>query len=466
MIARTIGSKILQRILRIGRYLPIGIKLLFEIVYMTRIAEAYSYLGSYAEPNYIKGIFSWLAFFGFYVAQRYMRAGDLKYCFDLLFTISVIPTLSIYWMKNCSTIAFLLIVLYWAIWLFATYVFSRSKGNQLRKPMEESYGIIPRGKNTVLRLLFLWLVISTIYFSYRYGEFRTFISFQDVYTYRLDMGNKMGTVEGYLFSWNTHVFLPLCLIIHLDSRKYLHAAVDVLLMLLSYSIYGNKIVFLSIIMVFCFWILRRFEVSKYAIEMVNAVIVVFLLILVILPANRFSLVPLSLVHRVFSVPAEAHYYYYDFFQNNELLYLRQSILRWLFESPYPQEVSKIIGSSTKYYITGSYNNANNGCFSDAYQNFGVLGVLIYPIVLVGTIDLIQRNLRPFATNIRFVFLSMMVLYLYSAYYFSWLLSGGAIIGVIVCKLMWPRTRRSVGRVNWSRGKPTSSKSFYGAGTRD
>ena len=104
----------------------------------------------------------------------------------------------------------------------------------------------------------------------------------------------------------------------------------------------------------------KFRLEKYILQIIelsfSAVIVISTMISGLFNKNMFS----ALVYRMFSLPAEIHYDYYDFFRENPLLFLRQSILSRWFTAPYDTEASVIIGSSTKYFFVGDYNNASNG----------------------------------------------------------------------------------------------------------
>lgn len=64
---------------------------------------------------------------------------------------------------------------------------------------------------TIVVILFAFLCLSTLYFSFRYGGFRLFVNFSDVYQYRL-FGERMTSIGFYIFNWNKNVALPITFI--------------------------------------------------------------------------------------------------------------------------------------------------------------------------------------------------------------------------------------------------------------
>ena len=115
-------------------------------------------------------------------------------------------------------------------------------------------------------------------------------------------------------------------------------------------------------------------------------------------------------------------------------------MRFFFRDPLPDIASILIGSDIKYNLTGNYNNLNNGLFSDAYQNFGCIGVLIYPVVMVWLLNILCKAIRDYDPVIKNSLLIGSILYLLSAYLFSWILTGGYLVTLIMvyaikhCKL--------------------------------
>lgn len=407
---------------------PLLIKLLFENIYIVKYHYYWSYLGTTYNPNYEKAVISWVVAIIFAIMVKICARTKLSALFGVLVNISAIPSLSIYWLKNQSSEAFWLIVLYWSIWWFCTFVLSsadKKKDGWNCQGQRQSF--IPDINNTIVLIVYIWTVVTTLYLSMRYGGLRLFIDLGDVYTYRLS-GVSMSSIEGYIFAWNTNALLPILFGVHyLQDRKILFCS-DMVLMLLSYGIFGNKSMLMTIPLVFGVIILHRMDMMKHFGSMIGVFIAVYVVASFFVPSQMF----VALGDRILDGPAAGHYNYYDFFSNhgNPLLYLRESILRAFANSPYEQGITRIIGSSAKYY-SGAYNNMNNGLFSMAYANFGIAGVIVQPIIIVVTFHLFCKLLEDYDDVMIYILALIHALFLISTSYFSWLITGGLVIDALV-----------------------------------
>lgn len=94
----------------------------------------------------------------------------------------------------------------------------------------------------------------------------------------------------------------------------------------------------------------------------------------------YAITPLFL--RVFYIPSGQDYEYYTFFNMFEPDLYRNSILRRFgFESPYADtSVDIAVGEYFNPNVEGI--RANNGLISEAFANFGMVGCVILPIILV------------------------------------------------------------------------------------
>lgn len=416
---------------RINFILPLIVKLLFEGIYVFKYSPYWSYIGATFTPNYLKALLSWIIAVLFLSFAGLCTKGKLSTLFGIFVNISVVSSLSIYWLKDESSIAFGQIVLYWLIYFLCTYVLSMKEASWGNGRGGEELGhFIPAGGNPLLFVLYLWVVATTLYFSICYGDGRLFIPLEDVYTYRLS-GLRLGRFEGYIFAWNTNAFIPLFLAFHLLHSKKLLVCSDVLLMMLSYGVFGNKSMLMCVPLVFAVFVIGKVGMLKYLANIIGIIVVVYLCMSFFIPSKMF----VALGDRIINGPTAGHYNYYDFFSSAEhpFLYLRESVLRFFARSPYEYPVSEIIGSSADYY-SGQYNNMTNGLFSIAYANFGLAGVFIQPILIVGSYFVFIRLLREYNDVVVYTLLSVHALYFLSASFFSWLLTGGGVLVVFVLLL--------------------------------
>ena len=412
---------------KIGFLYPIFVKILFEIVYITQYHHYWEYLGVKYEPNFTKAVISWVVAVVFVILGQLCAEDKLGKIFGIFLNVSIIPSLSILWLKNERIDAFLLIVTYWFVWWVITIAFSITRplclGLKPNYEKGEDGMFIPSSSNLIVILIYSWVILTTLYLSAKYGGMRLFVDIDNVYAYRLS-GVSMSSLESYIFAWNTNALLPLLFGVHFTQRKALLFFGDIIMTLLSYGIFGNKSMLFMIPLVFGVILLSELNVIKHVDKMIGLFIILYLLISVVTSNQMF----IALGDRILEGPATGHYNYYDFFssENNPLLYLRESILRSFMNSPYNDSVSRIIGSSSKYY-SGAYNNMNNGLFSVAFANFGIVGVIIQPLVIVGTFYLFCKLIRDFDETIQYILILLHILYLISTTYFSWLMTGGLIV---------------------------------------
>jgi len=104
-------------------------------------------------------------------------------------------------------------------------------------------------------------------------------------------------------------------------------------------------------------------------------------------------------YRIFFIPAKLHYVYYSFFSVNEPDYFRQSIFKWFIDSPYKDGIQFMMGEED----IGDFSaRANNGLFTDAYLNFGGIGVFIFPLIVVCILKILEGASKGLDPKILFI----------------------------------------------------------------
>ena len=100
--------------------------------------------------------------------------------------------------------------------------------------------------------------------------------------------------------------------------------------------------------------------------------------------NGESLIFNIVIRRMFYLPSYICSQYYDFFSQNEKLWLRQdaffvqNIFQRISERPYPYGATKVI--SEKVY-EGCIPSPNTGMIAEPYAQFGILGIFIFPFII-------------------------------------------------------------------------------------
>ena len=115
--------------------------------------------------------------------------------------------------------------------------------------------------------------------------------------------------------------------------------------------------------------------------------------------------------------------------SNELDFFRQSFLRWFnIESPYKDNIAFMIGGM--YY--GNYEiRGNNGLFTDAYYNMGIMGIILFPLILVFILRLIESVSKGIKEGMMFVVVFSVGVTLLSTTFTIALLNNGIILMMIM-----------------------------------
>ena len=146
-------------------------------------------------------------------------------------------------------------------------------------------------------------------------------------------------------------------------------------------------------------------------------------------------------YRVFLIPSIISNNYYNFIVNNEALLLRESIMRVFFSSPYSESINYLVSNTITKYGKAI---ANTGMIGDAYANFKIIGICIYPILYSLILYFWQKTnnnkINTLSISIGFI----MIWNAINISFFTWLITGGVIVYFIVTKLF---KRNNVGGVN-------------------
>ena len=134
---------------------------------------------------------------------------------------------------------------------------------------------------------------------------------------------------------------------------------------------------------------------------------------------------LSQFGRIFCIPNGIGFRSITFFKKNEVLVLRESILRHIFETPYPGGSDFFIDYGANRTLTSA--RSNNGLWGDAYRNFGLLGIVIYPILIGKMLDVIRISLNRLNLKFQIFVMFLMVWNSVNISFFTWLVTGGVII---------------------------------------
>jgi hypothetical protein len=288
---------------------------------------------------------------------------------------------------------------------------------------------------SALLLIAAMLVTAYVLWALRAGGGLGRISFDltSVYEVREEFLTRAGRFMGYLVPWQGYVLNPALLLIALRRRSLLIGLTGLALQLLLFGMTGFRaFLFIPALLLAFYVIAPRRQLTAIVLAGMLAVIG---LALVLYAWLEQPLIPLLLIDRVVVVPAEIHYWYYDFFgvHGQAPLQLSQSILAGLSTSHYQVPIAEVIGWT---YI-GSEASANVGLFGDAYANFGFAGCAAFALLFAVVLKAIDAAARATDPRIAAALVAVPAFELVNAGLLTTLLTHGLALAVLVLWALAP-----------------------------
>ncbi len=335
-------------------------------LYIKSVYPIYAYYGYSNEFEYNRFVFAFFIFFVALLSITLAPVSNFVYGVTLIFFIfSLIPNAILYsYMKTPEAVLV-------GVFLLIIFILTLSKID-FSIPMKQLYS-----KNTP-RYMGIFSILLILPFFFVFGvnvSWGTFLLSGAEADIRLAARAIDNNYTGYVSNWLVSVICPVLLVLAVWKRKVGLFFIASVLMLYIFTCYGSKSVFLSLPLVLG---LSLFEYRKKLVACMFVIVSCVFGMLYLIPGDEtLSIVKGIFANRLFFVPALNNVFYFDFFEGRPI-YLSSSILKGFGSYPYTDFPSFIIGS--EYYDQVGMS-ANNGFPSDAYMNFGNIGVVIYAFLI-------------------------------------------------------------------------------------
>lgn len=344
-------------------------KLILDLIYQDVISPYYAYAGFVNNLSITKLIAGYIAIVAIspFIIKLYRIRGHTVFCYLILLLtlISFIP--------NLTFIAYVDLPVGY-LWTFSTYWFIFylfAIATPYFKPPDLSHTT-----ETPLYIYTVVLSLGILIVSGIYTKFRFHFNFFNVYDLRdEERGYNFPLIFSYLIS-AAGAILPIILLYFFEKRKFVISTFIIVIILLNFGIGGHKSVLFGLIVTIIFYFIYKDGFIKYATWLMSGLGGIALF-----EYYQFKSLIIAglIIRRVLLLPAYLNTKYYDFFTSNNPDYFKQSFLRYFgFKSEYNDPISLVIGE--RYLAPDCY--ANNGLLSDALLNFGIIGVFIFPIILI------------------------------------------------------------------------------------
>jgi hypothetical protein len=353
---------------------------IFKIIlgwsYSDFVAPVFSYSGLLYEFNVIKYFESWIIFFVFMYlsSSRLDRPSD--YLINFLNFSFLVPLLVYYSYANAERLHLYFVI----ISISLMHIF---RGGRLFK-----FSFFENGEALATLILFSGILIVTVWMVYSGGLGFFNLDFAKVYDFRSGASDALNIgVMGYLNIWATKVFGPVLLAITLWRKKYVIAVQIFLLHIFWFGVSSHKSVLFYPFLVTFLWVWFRYSKALALVPLAMSIVVIISMYFYfcwddVIWGSLF-------VRRIFFIPAQLTFTYYEFFSSNQFVFWSNSFLSGFFDYPYDRNTALLIGD-----YMGGESSANNSFLSTGYMHAGIFGVIIYG-VLVGLlfkiIDSIARD---------------------------------------------------------------------------
>lgn len=407
------------QVLFLGMY-----KILLDFVFLKAYYDIYAYMigGSYEwEPvKYLISMIS-LAFFLFLTYVCYSGDNSIqKIIITFFMVICIIPMLSVYaFLSYVKTSSIIYPVLFWILMLLCI----TRKDWLARRTRRIAIPSVKQASMGLLIICAFWGLLCWVW-----AGFPVLLSLSDSTATRIALRvNRMPTLLGYVFVILGGVIFPYLFARYLDASKRVLAIISMGIGFLLYSINGMKTwLFLYAFIVGMYFLCgsRKGDVQK----MCNSIVLVICALLVVCVASYIlgGVDLLSQFGRVFCIPSSIGFKSINFFgqADNPYLFLRESILRSFFESPYPGGSDFYMNHGSE--ITINSGRANNGLWGDAYRNFGIIGILIYPFFISRCLASVARSVNHKSLRFQIIIVFLAIWNAVNLSFFTWLITGGVI----------------------------------------
>jgi hypothetical protein len=296
---------------------------------------------------------------------------------------------------------------------------------------------LPRPSARLRTLLLIGAVFLSLYVMMSLlrsgGLARLNFDLSAVYEVREEYVERLGPLIGYLVPWQGYVLNPALILIAVRRRSLLLGFLGLVMQLMLFGMTGYRAFLLNPVLILIFYFVGwRRLLTPLALGGLLGVVAIALLLYAWLDA---PVIPSLLVDRVIVVPAEIHYWYYDFFgvHGQAPLQLSQSILAPLSLSHYNVPIAEVIA----WTYMGIAASANVGLFGDAYANFGFAGCAIYALLFAVVLKALDAASRSGDTRIAAALLAMPAFALVNAGLLTTLLTHGLGLTVLVLWALTP-----------------------------
>ena len=388
-----------------------------DFSYLNSVSKIFEYEGFEVNFNIYNYLISWCAylFCSLLISDYLKQISDYFFITFVVFLIAPISSIAGFDYQRSAFVLLITIVSFLIVY-FITYT-RTIKISQL--PYVKS------GPSIAFYLsLFAVLLVTLRLFT---SDITFNFNFERVYEFREDNNLAFGgPFFSYVTSWTYQIFNMFLIAFFLMKKNYLFVFIFVIFQIFFFGAVTQKeIIFFPAILLFSWYFFRKTK-SLLIFPIACSLVLLFSIAL----DSYFETVVLSglFSRRLFYVPANLSYVYYEFFSLNEYAYWSNSFLKYLFSSVYPEGIPRAIGE-----YMNSLGSMNNGYVSSGYAQAGFFGVLLYSVIIgfiLKMVNYFSYKQIPLWLSIAILFAPLRSLII-SADLFTTLLTHGLIMSLLI-----------------------------------
>ncbi len=356
----TLSKSTLKKIL-----LLLLFRLSLDLAYVYVVSPIYSYSGFTTSLSFVAVVESYLMMIliGLVIPSNIGRASD--FFIWMLAIATIIPTLSFYAMHSGSRMfMYAMVIGYFCVVLFSKIPIIK-------------IGTLKEGRTIGIFLLIIMVVAVAASMIAKGGLSHFNLDLSKVYEHRGEVGLLINAgIWGYINTWVYKVVNPALIAWALWRKRYRLFLIFTALQVLFFAISSHKsVLFYPVLILAVYFFVRKKEAFKYITWGLIGVIIfsscIYLIFDNIWLASLF-------VRRVFFVPAQLNFAYYELFSDIGHVYLSNSIFSSFVNYPFEYNYTNMVS----LYLLGHPNaNCNNGFLATGYMHFGYLGMWIFSIII-------------------------------------------------------------------------------------
>lgn len=407
---------------------------LLWLAHVRYVSDLWGYQGFNNSPSMSKFLISWVVIFLFSILSP--RRKDVVLFFSCaMYVFVLIPLLVIYSASDFDNWLVVRSVVGVTVVLAAATLFNIKT---IRLPEVRDRHII-----FFLLMLCALNLIGIIWISgFKYLNFDVL----KVYDFREDARRALPGFFGYLYAFSVKAALPIAFVLAARNGARLHIALVVFFSIMFFALTANRAPLFQILLIGgVYWMLGRKNSESYFLA--------GMIFLVLMGVLSFGLSPGSpptlgtfVVYRMLLIPALISWQYFDYFgvHGRFFQWADSKITLGLVDSPDSLPMINVIGD--EYWGSASIT-ANVGWLGSGYGNGGMLGILLYSVLLGVVIAYVHAYGKKVGNRVSISLMFMPIFHaLTGADFVTLLISQGLGMAMLVLALLSPR---KVIQPNWS-----------------